>query len=81
MKNLIRENADVLGLNSITLSISFTAVEQVLQILLLLLSIVYTIDRLMYYRSKPKRKRKGVHSKNASKGQSGYKKKYRGQGR
>ena len=26
-------------------------------------------------------KRKGVHSKNASKGQTGYKKKYRGQGR
>ena len=30
---------------------------------------------------KPKKKRKGVHSKNASKGQSKYKKKYRGQGR
>ena len=30
---------------------------------------------------KPKKKRKGVHSKNASKGQTGYKKKYRGQGR
>lgn len=29
---------------------------------------------------KPKVKRKGVHSKNASKGQTGYKKKYRGQG-
>ena len=54
MKNLLKENADVLGLNSITLSISFTAVEQVLQILLLLLSIVYTVDRLMYYRSKRK---------------------------
>ncbi len=30
---------------------------------------------------KPKKKRKGVHSKNASKGQVKYKKKYRGQGR
>ena len=31
---------------------------------------------------KPKRKkRKGIHSKNASRGQKGYKKKYRGQGR
>ncbi len=29
----------------------------------------------------PKRKRKGVHSKNASRGQTGYKKKYKGQGR
>ncbi len=54
MKNLIRENADVLGLNSVTLSISFTQVEQVLQILLLLISIVYTVDRFMYYRNKRK---------------------------
>ena len=28
-----------------------------------------------------RKKRPGVHSKNASKGQTGYKKKYRGQGR
>lgn len=28
-----------------------------------------------------KKKRKGVHSKNASKGQVGYKSKYRGQGK
>jgi len=28
-----------------------------------------------------RKKRPGVHSKNASKGQSGYKKKYRGQGK
>ena len=28
-----------------------------------------------------KKKRKGIHSKNASKGQNGYKKTYRGQGR
>ena len=32
------------------------------------------------YRSSSK-KRKGVHSKNASKGQNGYKQPYRGQGR
>jgi hypothetical protein len=31
--------------------------------------------------AKPKKKRKGVHSKNASKGQTGYKKPYKGQGR
>ena len=30
---------------------------------------------------KPKKKRKGVHSKNASKGQNSFKKKYKGQGR
>ena len=33
------------------------------------------------YRSKTKTKRPGVHSKNASKGQNAYKKKYRGQGK
>jgi hypothetical protein len=33
------------------------------------------------FREKSTKKRKGVHSKNASKGQNGYKKKYRGQGR
>tara|TARA_Y100001973_G_C5092918_1_gene278458 strand:- start:132 stop:257 length:126 start_codon:yes stop_codon:yes gene_type:complete len=31
--------------------------------------------------AKNKKKRKNVHSKNASKGQNGYKKKYQGQGR
>lgn len=30
---------------------------------------------------KPKKRRPGVHSKNASRSQSAYKKKYRGQGR
>lgn len=33
------------------------------------------------FRGNKKRKRPGTHSKNASKGQSGYKKKYRGQGK
>ena len=33
------------------------------------------------FTKKKNKKRKGVHSKNASKSQNGYKKKYRGQGR
>ena len=33
------------------------------------------------YRPNKRKKRPSVHSKNASKNQSGYKKKYRGQGR
>jgi len=33
------------------------------------------------YIEKPKKKRPGRHSKNASRSQTGYKKKYRGQGR
>ena len=50
MKSLISQNADVLGLNSVTLMISFTEVEQVLQIILLLVSIIYTVDRYITYR-------------------------------
>ena len=33
------------------------------------------------YKANIRKKRKGVHSKNASKGQKGYKKKYIGQGK
>ena len=33
------------------------------------------------YKASHKKKRPGVHSKNASKGQTGHKSKYRGQGR
>jgi len=33
------------------------------------------------YIERPKKKRPGVHSKNASRAQTGYKKKYRGQGK
>ena len=33
------------------------------------------------YIQKKQKKRPGVHSKNASKGQSGYKQKYKGQGK
>ncbi len=50
MKNLIQQNADVLGLNSVTLFISLTEVEQVLQILALALGIVYTLDKYITYR-------------------------------
>lgn len=34
-----------------------------------------------YFRKKKQKKRPGVHSKNASRGQNAYKKKYKGQGR
>ena len=51
MKEIATQNADVLGLNSITLFISFTEVEQVLQIVLLLLSILYTAQRFIDYKN------------------------------
>jgi len=37
--------------------------------------------KVFIYIPPKKKKRPGVHSKNASKGQTGYKKKYRGQGK
>ena len=54
MKEIIKENSDVLGLNSVTYALSFTAIEQTLQIVLLLISIAYTLERFFYYRSKKK---------------------------
>jgi hypothetical protein len=33
------------------------------------------------HRENPRKKRKGIHSKNASKNQNAYKKKYKGQGK
>jgi hypothetical protein len=56
MKSLIKENADVLSLNSVTAAISFSAVEELLQIVLLIVSILYTVDRYIYYRNKRKNK-------------------------
>ena len=52
MKNLIKECSDVLTLNITTLAISFTQVEMILKIILLILSIVYTADKLIKNRKK-----------------------------
>jgi len=52
MKNLLSQNADVLGLNSVTLMISLTEVEQLFQIVLLSISIIYTLDKYITYRKK-----------------------------
>jgi len=51
MKTLLTQNADVLGLNSVTLFISLTEVEQILQILLLCISIIYTTQRFIDYKN------------------------------
>ena len=51
MREIAAQNADVLGVNSITLFISFTEVEQILQIVLLLLSIIYTAQRFIDYKN------------------------------
>lgn len=52
MKNLINEVGDVLTLNITTLAISFTHIEMTLKIVLLLLSIIYTAEKLMKNRKK-----------------------------
>tara|TARA_R100000654_G_scaffold32587_1_gene57604 strand:- start:3548 stop:3712 length:165 start_codon:yes stop_codon:yes gene_type:complete len=52
MKNLIKECADVLTLNITTLAISFTQVEMILKIVLLILSIIYTTDKIIKNRKK-----------------------------
>ena len=38
-------------------------------------------NKAITYKQNGKKKRRGVHSKNASKGQNAYKKQYKGQGR
>ena len=55
MKEIIKENADVLGLNSLSLTISFSHIHEILQITLLVISIIYTIERFNYYRNKKKK--------------------------
>jgi len=47
MKTILKECSDVLTLNITTLAISFTDIEMLLKILLLLLSIIYTADKLI----------------------------------
>tara|TARA_Y100000114_G_C11754470_1_gene326120 strand:+ start:1034 stop:1189 length:156 start_codon:yes stop_codon:yes gene_type:complete len=47
MKNILKECADVLTLNITTLAISFTKVEMMLKIILLLLSIIYTGNKIL----------------------------------
>tara|TARA_R110002096_G_scaffold134217_2_gene285358 strand:+ start:92 stop:256 length:165 start_codon:yes stop_codon:yes gene_type:complete len=46
-REMVHELGSVLGLNTITLAISFTGIEMILKIILLLVSIIYTITRLM----------------------------------
>jgi|TARA_R100001129_G_scaffold170231_1_gene139527 hypothetical protein len=52
MKTLLKDCADVLTLNITTLAISFTKVEMMLKIVLLILSIIYTTDKIIKNRKK-----------------------------
>ena len=55
MKTLLKDCGDVLTLNITTLAISFTQIEMILKIVLLLLSIIYTADKLIKNRKDGKR--------------------------
>jgi len=53
MKNIIKETSDVLILNTTTFTFATLAdVEVILKILVLLLSIIYTADKIIYNRKK-----------------------------
>jgi len=52
MKSILKETADVLLINISTLAISFTAVESALKLLLLFLSIVYTVMKILNAQNK-----------------------------
>lgn len=53
-KKIVGEIAPVLTLNSTSFAVCLTDLELILKILLLLISIVYTVDRWWYYRKKNK---------------------------
>jgi hypothetical protein len=92
IQKTVQDTLEVAAVNGTVLSVTtFTNLELALKIILLVVSIIYTIDKWHNQRmpkkiksytiiKKTPTKRKGVHSKNASKGQVGFKKKSRGQG-
>ena len=64
MKNILKETSDVLILNTTTFTFATLAdVEVILKILVLLLSIIYTTDKIIYNR----KRRKNNESKNVEK--------------
>ena len=53
MKNILKETSDVLILNTTTFTFATLAdVEVILKILVLLLSIIYTADKIIYNRKR-----------------------------
>ena len=56
MKNILKETSDVLVLNTTTFTFASLAdVEVVLKIAVLLLSIIYTTDKIIYNRKRRKK--------------------------
>ena len=53
LKEITKDIGEVLGVNSVILSVTtFTNLEIVLKIILLVISIIYTIDKWWYHKKK-----------------------------
>ena len=50
MKQFIKDNLDVFSINTITLGLSLTQIHTILQIIALVVGIIYTIDKIVYFR-------------------------------
>jgi hypothetical protein len=54
MKQFIKDNLDVFSINTITLGLSLTQIHTILQIIALVVGIIYTIDKIVYFRKNRK---------------------------
>jgi len=54
MKQFIKDNLDVFSINTITLGLSLTQIHTILQIIALVVGIIYTIDKIIYFRKNRK---------------------------
>tara|TARA_R110001606_G_scaffold296853_1_gene444624 strand:- start:55 stop:219 length:165 start_codon:yes stop_codon:yes gene_type:complete len=54
MKQFIKENLDVFSINTISLGLSLTQIHTILQIIALVVGIIYTIDKIIYFRKNRK---------------------------
>ena len=54
MKQFIKENLDVFRINTISLGLSLTQIHTILQIIALIVGIINTIDKIIYFRKNRK---------------------------
>jgi len=54
MKQFFKENLEVFSINTITIGLSLTQIHTILQILALIVGIIYTIDKIVYFRKNRK---------------------------
>ena len=54
MKQFIKDNLDVFSINTITLGLSLTQIHTILQIIALVVGIIYTIDKIIFFRKNRK---------------------------